>query len=141
MTKNIISILIKQHEILEKEINSAVKMSSSENFKPNQLLERLKIFRDDLNEHMKLENNYFYVELLKKMKSRNLNTANTEKFIAEMDVLAKAIYSFLDKFRTIEKIQKNLTKLKKEIMEIRDDLILRIETEEAGVFSYWELFK
>lgn len=141
MTKNIISILIKQHEILEKEINSAVKMSSSENFKPNQLLKRLKIFRDDLNEHMKLENNYFYVELLKKMRKRKLNTINTEKFIAEMDVLAKAIYSFLDKFRTIEKIQKNLTKLKKEIMEIRDDLILRIETEEAGVFSYWELFK
>lgn len=136
---NIVDILILQHRNLQKDLGIAVDLLHGDKFE--EIDASLRKFTADLQEHLQLENNVFYFELLKKMKEHGVDTGSTEKFIAEMNVIGNAVMSFLGKYDSAESIKNLLSDFKIELPDIITALNLRIESEESGVYSYWELYK
>lgn len=139
-TINIISVLIEQHHNLQKNLGNIANLSNNKELDNKFIDQLLKRFDRELLRHIDFENNAFYVELLKKMKERGQDTAKTEKFIAEMDEIAKVIKEFLGKYNDPARIKAHADDFRKELDNIVLILNLRIESEEAGVFVYWDTF-
>jgi regulator of sigma D len=138
--KNIVSTMVAQHRTLQKEVGLVVEILENDPVDVQKIVEALKQFKKDLVEHLELENNTFYAELLKQMKAKDQNTDKTEQFIAEMDGIAEVVVTFLEKYKDAKNIQEKIKQFKKEFTEIGETLTLRIESEEAGVYAYWGLF-
>lgn len=139
--ENIVSVLIKQHRLLQQDVEDTLTLCNGADTTPfDQIDKGLKKFKDDLVEHLDLENNTFYVELLDKMKKAGQDTAKTEQFIAEMKDIEKVLYAFFDEFGSADAIKNNFAKFKDDFANIKSVLTLRVESEEAGVYSYWGLF-
>ncbi len=100
----------------------------------------LEQFKKDLVEHLTLENETFYPELLKDMQAKGQDTAKTEQFVAEMKDIEKVVVAFLEKYKDEQSIKEKIDEFKKEFPNIGKTLNLRIESEEVGVYSYWGLF-
>lgn len=135
--KNLVSTLITQHRTLQKEVGAVAEILESASIDSQKIVDGLSQFSKDLAEHLKTENEVFYVELLKNMKAKGQNTSKTEEFINEMKEIEKVIIAFLEKYNKASSIDNNLDEFKKEFFVISETLTLRIESEEAGVYSYW----
>ncbi len=96
-------------------------------------------FKNDLLEHLKLENETFYPDYLEKKIKRGEEVDTTKKFIKEMDEIGKVVIGFLEKYATAETISKSLLEFKKELISIINTLNMRIESEEDGVFGLYLL--
>ncbi|XOU94985.1 MAG: hemerythrin domain-containing protein [Candidatus Kerfeldbacteria bacterium] len=140
MKKNLITTLVAQHRELQNNLKCVADQLKIELPEISKINECLEEFSVNLTEHLKLENDTFYVNLLKVMKEKGQDTTKTEKFIAEMNDIAIVVMEFLNKFKGEEKIKAQIDSLKNELPAIIDTLGLRIETEEAGVYAYWGLF-
>ena len=138
--QNLVSKMIAQHRGLQKDLGTALDLSSRIDFDAAAILQSLEVFKKDLIEHLELENGTFYVGLLKKMREKGWDTANTELFIKEMDVIAKTVMDFLNKYSGSDSITSSIAGFKQQLPEIINTLNLRIESEESGVYSYWGLF-
>lgn len=136
--KNVISEMIKQHEELKSDIVSVMDSVRQDNPNFTKAVADLVKFSNDLKIHVESENKLFYDELLREIKTAGQNTSGTEEFIAEMTNIGKVIFNFVERFSDAEKIKKDFANFKKEIVDIREILILRVESEETGVFAYWE---
>ncbi|NQU83614.1 MAG: hypothetical protein HQ536_02790 [Parcubacteria group bacterium] len=142
MKKNIVDTLIEQHKILQNELDVILDLcvdTRSEDCK--EIFSTLKKLEIDLVNHLKLENETFYVQLLEKMEQKGLNTQDTVKFRDEMNVIGKEVYDFFGKFKEEALIKNNISGFKKDFVGIREAIILRVESEEAGVFMYWSFFE
>ncbi|MBT4349353.1 hemerythrin domain-containing protein [bacterium] len=141
MSENLVTTMIQQHRGLQADVEIILSLyNGNDHVKAEQILASLNKFKEDLVEHLKLENEIFYVELLDKMKKAKQDTTKTELFIAEMKDIEKVVYAFLEKFSTTDSINNNFLEFKSEFNGIKDALVLRIEAEESGVYSYWGLF-
>ena len=138
--QNLVTIMIAQHRILQKDLSAVSVLADDGKEKCDAIDVLLKQFRSNLANHLELENNTFYKELLQKMKAKNQDTTKTEQFIAEMNIIAKEVINFLDKYNGCENIKMNIDVFKPELTEIISVLNLRIESEESGVYAYWGLF-
>lgn len=138
MDNNLVDILIKQHNELRREI--AVIKEESQKDAPvfSALSVGLEQFGKLLAGHLNLENNVFYPKLLEKLESKGLNTADTRKFIDEMKEIGKQINGFLGKYGSAEQIEKNFNSFKPDLNEMIAVLLIRIYSEENGVYLYWE---
>lgn len=136
--KNIISTMTSQHRVLENEVGSILEIIKKNEVDIEKISQGLEWFKKDLIEHLKLENEVFYVELLKDMKNKGQDFSDTEKFIKEMDDIAKVVIAFLEKYKNIQSIKEKIDEFKKEFFELVSVLALRIESEEDGVYSYWK---
>ena len=136
-TENLISTLIKQHRELQKKIGLVLDFSLKIDYDAAKILQALAAFKNNLGEHLKLENDIFYVELIKKMKAKNLDIAKTELFIKEMDDIANAVTIFLDSYTETAAISQKIDELRQTLPNIINTLNLRIESEESGVYAYW----
>jgi len=138
--RNIVEILKAHHKLLIGEVNAIFEVTEELNGSGDGFIEidkLLKDFASDLGEHLSLENNIFYVNLLDRMRELGQDTSNTEVFIEEMKGIEKVVIAFLKKFDNPEAIEKNTADFKKEFPVIKDTLLLRIESEESGVYEYW----
>lgn len=138
--KTLITRMIQQHRNLQKEIELVVELVAKETVDTVKVVETLTQFGIDLAEHLTLENEKFYPELLEGMKAKGQNTTKTKMFIAEMTNIEKVVTEFLTGYRDEKSVSEKLENLKTELSEIVEALVLRIESEEAGVYSYWGLF-
>jgi regulator of sigma D len=138
--KNIVLTLISQHRVLQKELGGVAEELKMENPSGNKIKKLLDIFAKDLMAHLELENNTFYKELLKKMKEKGQDTTKTEQFIGEMDEIGEKVLKFLENYKEEAVIEKEIKEFQSNFEGIVDILVLRIESEEAGVYSYWGLF-
>lgn len=138
--KTIITIMIAQHRTLQKEVSAVVEILKSEKIDVQKIMAGLEQFKKDLVEHLELENNTFYPELLRDMKQRGQDTIKTEQFIVEMKDIEKVVVAFLEKYKDVSSLKEKMDEFKKEFPEIGETLALRIESEEEGVYSYWGLF-
>ena len=138
--KNLVSTLIAQHRDLQKDLGLVIDELKNDSPDSNEIDKLLKQFTTDLNVHLELENNSFYVELLQKMKEKGQDTAKTEQFIAEMGEIGKAVMAFLGKYGDASSVESQITDFRTELSDIINTLNLRIESEEAGVYAYWGLF-
>lgn len=138
--QNIISTLINQHRTLQKELEAVSNDLKETKPDPVEIDKLLKQFTVDLTEHLKLENEVFYPELLKEMKTKGQDISKTEQFIAEMKEIEKAVLAFLGKYKDADSIAQQLDQFRSELINITETLNLRVESEESGVYSYWGLF-
>jgi regulator of sigma D len=138
---DIISTLIKQHRTLQTEVSSVIDCYQLEKvIAAEKISSGLKKFTQELAGHLKLENEVFYVELLDKMKRAGQDISKTELFIAEMKDIEKVVYAFLSKFKDTASIETSFENFQKEFDAIKQVLVMRIESEEEGVYGYWNLY-
>ncbi|MBT4209568.1 MAG: hemerythrin domain-containing protein [Candidatus Komeilibacteria bacterium] len=139
--ENLISTLIKQHRSLQQDVTNVLDLcNSADTTNFTKIDQGIKKFTKNLVEHLELENDTFYVGLLEKMKQAGQDTAKTEQFIAEMKDIEKVVQGFLDKYKDADSIKNGFVDFKDEFTNIKEVLVLRIESEESGVYSYWVLF-
>ena len=138
--KNIVSAMIEQHRSLQKDLEKVADELNNEKPESVEIGKLLKHFTNDLTEHPHLENEVFYVDLLRKMKNKGQNTAKTEQFIAEMNEIGNTVMAFLGKYKDPASIETEIVSFKKDLLGIIPALNLRIESEESGVYAYWGLF-
>lgn len=136
--ENIIQKMIGQHNVLRAEVKEVSDLASGGVVNSGKINEGLKKFREDLVNHLELENNTFYLELLKKMKAKDWDTEDTEKFIAGMKDIEKVVIAFLDKYKDSKSISDNIEKFKDEFVDTGQTLSIRLESEEKGVYTYWD---
>jgi len=137
-TTNIIEKMMSQHRGLQKDLGSVNEELQNSKADARKINEKLKTFSKDLTKHLSLENDYFYVELIKQMKASGQNTVNTEAFIAEMSTIGELVMSFLDKYSNASMIDDQPKDFEEEFVTIVDTLNMRIEAEETGVYLYWK---
>jgi len=138
--KNIVPTLTGQHRLLQKDLGDIaelLKIGSPDYEKVSELLSK---FSKDLMEHLHLENDLFYVELLKKMKVVWTDTAETEAFIGEMKAIEDTVQKFLSKYKGGPEIKNSADSFPSEFSLIVNTLNIRIESEESGVYGYWDLY-
>ena len=138
--QDIISILIKQHRTLQAEVKEIIKVLGNDPIDIQIIVNGLIQFEKDLTEHLELENKIFYKELLEKMEEKGQDTIKTKSFIAEMDEITETVVVFLKKYEKADNIENSLDEFIKEFNEIGEILNLRIQSEEAEVYFYWNLF-
>ena len=132
---NLVATLIAQHRVLQTDLGLALAGAQSETDQPaDEILAELNKFKKDLTGHLALENDVFYPALLKQMKERGNSTENTEKFISEMDTIAKVVVGFLTKYNSTTAILENKAVFGEELDNIIKTLNIRIESEEDGIF-------
>lgn len=138
MNENLVDVLINQHNNLKREI-AEIKTKSKEatpNF--SVLLAGLEEFKKSLAGHLNLENGVFYPKLLEKLEGQGLDTSETRKFIDDMHDIERQVVVFLEKYDAAQKIEKNFQLFGPDLNEIIAALLLRIYSEENGVYLYWE---
>ena len=141
MNESIVSILKQQHAELFSNLNNiSSALGVSSNVDMDKIFKILDMFKTNLIEHLKLENEVFYVQLLEKMRQKELDTRKTEEFIAEMKNIEREVLVFFEEYKDIDSARNDLGAFKNKFEELKEALRLRIESEEMGVFSYWELF-
>ena len=110
MSENLVTTMIQQHRGLQADVGAIVALyNGNDDVKAEAIFDGVNKFKTDLVEHLKLENESFYVELLEKMKQAKQDTAKTETFIAEMKDIEKVVYAFLEKFSTADSINNNFS--------------------------------
>lgn len=137
--ENIIETLKEQHKGLKQQLESAMAETKAE--KPNgaDVVHNLNDFGTLLKAHLLIEDGIFYPKILEKMRSKNMPTAGTEEFIKHMGVIAKDVYEFLDKYKEPGEIENDIKNFKQNLEKITSTLVLRITSEEDGVYMYWNL--
>lgn len=135
--KNLIPVMVKQHRELQKNIGSALDFSSKSGDNALEIFQALAVFKNNLDAHLRLENEVFYTDLLKKMKEKKIDTVKTELFIREMVEIYKAVEDFLNNYAGADVIKNKINEFRKILPDIIDTLNLRIESEESGVYNYW----
>lgn len=136
---NMLEILIQQHRRLKQQLDNVVTSTKAE--KPNGLIivQALNEFGRLLKEHLAMEDGVFYPQILEKMRSKGMETAGTEDFIKRMGVIAKDVYEFLKKYNNSNAIENDIATFGQDLRNISLTLVLRITTEEDGVYMYWNL--
>lgn len=137
MPQDIIITLKKQHQELKGILSGIKNKLNLDTPDSLDILARLVNFKKKLNKHLALENDTFYPALLRKMKERNLEVGNTELFIGEMKTLELEIIDFLNKYNQPKKIDSRLGRFKPELDFIISSLMIRITSEEDGIYLYW----
>lgn len=95
----IVAKLISQHRMLQADLGDDQHLAEAANVDPAAVVAGLQKFAVDLTTHLALENNVFYVELLKDMRAKGQPTEATERFIAEMKGIEQVVKGFLMKYQ------------------------------------------
>ncbi|PLX28383.1 hypothetical protein C0581_02540 [Candidatus Parcubacteria bacterium] len=140
MVDNIVSQMIKQHRGLQNDLGLVAEELKNKVFPAEKIINLLDTFKTDLSEHLHLENDVFYKDLLVKMKEKGHDTAKTEQFIDQMKEIEIVVLDFLNKYADEEIILKHQDDFTSEFNNLVDTLNLRIESEESGIYAYWGLF-
>ena len=136
----LIAKLKEQHRAIQADLSFILDSLEADQGKRDELiLSGLVRFKQDLTSHLKIENEEFYPDLLKKKEKAGLNTDNTKDFIRRMETLAAEVFTFLAEYDSVEAIAADIAKFKEDLTRIISTLNVRIETEEEGVLDIYLL--
>jgi hypothetical protein len=143
--ENIILIMIGQHRILQEDLGLvAMEITTNKDPRGAEIVKYLDKFKKDLMEHLHLENDVFYVELIRRIKAKNEDLDSVdiiEGFITEMEKIGDVVVAFLEKYKTAENIDNAMEDFKTEFFPIVKTLNTRIQFEEGHVYTYWDLYE
>ena len=134
---NIIETMVMQHRILQKYLGEIKIFAEAAEPEINLIGRNLRSFAVALAGHRQLEEGIFYPELLKRMAERGSDITKIKEFIGEMIKISEVIEVFLNKYPSEAELRTYLSDFRPALEEVSQKLNLRIESEEAGVFSYW----
>ena len=138
--QELISTLKIQHRALQADLSIVQdELTKGLSVKTDTVILALTKFRNDLIEHLKLENNEFYPDYLDKKAKRGEDVSSTRDFIKQMEDIGKTVMLFLDTYDNSAAVNTNLTVFSKALNGVISVLNTRIETEEEGVFGLYLL--
>jgi len=136
--QELITTLKAQHRGLQSDLTNVLGELKSETvLNASAVISKLAKFKEDLIEHLKLENGEFYPDYLHKKEIKGENIAQTKEFIGVMENIGKVVIAFLDKYDNIEAIESSRLVFDNEFNNIIRTLNTRIETEEEGVYEIY----
>jgi hypothetical protein len=135
--ENIVKTLKKQHVEIEKILHEVDNyLESNKEIDPVYIHEHLLNFGKILMEHITLEDNEFYPDLLEKMKKAHENTEDIYDFIARMNVILDYVYGFLENYDSPEKIKaEHRDSFRALFIRMMSRLEIRINVEELFVYN------
>jgi hemerythrin-like domain-containing protein len=137
----LITTLKAQHRGLQNDLNIVADELKLETTSINSvIIPKLAKFKNNLLEHLKLENEEFYPDYLSKKEKKGEDITSSEEFIKLMDEIGKTVLAFLDKYSIAEAVESSQSVFKDELSGIIDTLNTRIETEEDGVYDLYLLY-
>jgi regulator of sigma D len=134
----LISKLKGQHRVLRADLSVVLNNFNSSSDSKILVADLLR-FKNNLAEHLRVENDDFYPDYLEKQGKKGYDLNNTKKFIAEMVEIGEVIAGFLKRYETPVAINEARSNFEKDLQEIISVLNVRIETEEEGVFALYLL--
>lgn len=140
MEENIINILLSQHIGIKNHLSEIKEETEKNQPLAETVFNGLTEFKNLLAQHLDLENNVFYPQLLEKMEKRGIDIKETVKFIEAMKSIEKKIENFMKKYASVENIRNNIRNFKIDLSNISSILILRMTNEETEVFHSFPLF-
>ena len=138
MTKeNIVKTLKAQHIKIEDILHEVDNyLENNKELDPVYIHEHLLNFREILMEHIALEDNEFYPDLIKRMKKIHENTEDICDFTARMNVILEYVYGFLEKYDSPEKIKaEHRDSFRALYIRMMSRLEIRINVEELFVYN------
>lgn len=138
---DMVVVLIEQHRTLQKYLSDAKKAILEKDLDLEKITHSLQLFAANLSGHLQLEDQVFYPELLSLMKSKGADVSDTKKFIKEMEQIGAEVAVFLKKYQELDDLKKNLVSFSMDIDNIIQTLNIRIESEESGIYDYWEIYR
>jgi regulator of sigma D len=135
--QELVSTLVAQHRNLRQILEKTITLSGSSIPLFDRILESLSEFRENLIEHLDLENNVFYKDYTKKETALGGTAAHANELTRQMDEIAKSVIAFLDSYRTPDQIKDSFKQFDKELKRVADTLSLRIEIEEEGIYNVY----
>ena len=136
MREILVNQLKEQHRKIEsylKEIDIELEKSDSD---IEMIFKSITNFQAVFSEHLELENNQFYKELLDALIKEDEDIHDIKDFINQMDFIVTRVHSFLDFYDSVEKIEKSEKLIfQTEFVKMRTDLEIRINVEELFVYK------
>ena len=135
---NIVDMLKRQHKELMRISDLILQSENPEVTDTRKVYAHLLDFKYLLKEHLELENNIFYPQLLEKIKDKNIGRYHeTKDFVVQMKEIEELVNLFLEKYDNCEKIEHLEADFYRGFEEITGVLALRISSEENGVYLLW----
>ena len=136
--QQLIAELKRQHLELRSELVSVQeKTTLPDTVDGNAIILDLAKFKEDLEEHTKLESNTLYPDYLTKKMARGESIDSIHNFMDQISTIEQSVMSFLDKYSTAESVEKSAQVFSNDLNEIISTLATRIESEEMGVFDVY----
>jgi regulator of sigma D len=135
-SQELVSKIKSQHLILQEDLAFLLEDSKLK-VNGEKIISQLIKFKNDLLNHLELENKQFYADYLDKKMKRNEDIESTEEFIKQMNDISKIVINFLNKYNSPEIIEQAFSDFRKELLEVSGVLNARIETEEEGIFDLY----
>ena len=142
MGEDMVSVLIAQHRELRRLIEEIQRQAVLATEYAG-VIDLQVSFLKKLAGHLKLENDFFYPKIVSGMIQRAVSKEQQEKtvgFIAKMKDIEAQVLCFFDEYQTPESIAERKESYLSGLKEIIAVLMLRIETEEEGVYMLWDFF-
>lgn len=140
MQKNLIKILIEQHDKLRLFLYELEALASKKTPKTQEIIHTQISFKELLDQHLELENTKFYPVLIHKLQenSRTKEIDNLQKIIDSMYAIGQEIENFLTTYTTRESIEHNIPVYRSDLENMTVTLKHRLDFEETTVFLEWE---
>lgn len=139
MPKKLVKLLISQHDDLRRDVQAILSKKPNAKNGTKVLQSLLAKFDTDFREHLTLEDTVFYIELLKIMETRHEDTVATKKFIEEMRKISRQVFDFLEQYTDVKNIEADRQVFFTKFKHVADILYLRLESEESGVYEYYDI--
>jgi hypothetical protein len=139
----LINTLKSQHRTLQnslKSITVVLEHDLNSPQKANLILTELNKFKQELDAHLKLENETFYKDYFAKKQALGGDVDKDQEFMNQMNEIGKKVMEFLNKYDQSAKIESSLISFGLDLKAISAVLNTRIETEEEGIYSLYLLF-
>ncbi|MCX6795136.1 MAG: hemerythrin domain-containing protein [Candidatus Falkowbacteria bacterium] len=131
--QELILLLKSQHLNLRKDLSDVLEGINSDNKDENDLtVLNLNRFKNDLLDHLKLEDEKFYPAYFQKSQ---YNKEVAQKLMLQMNQIAEVVINFFKKYENLAEIIDNKNYFISELLEIVNTLNIRIETEEEGIYE------
>ena len=135
---DIVTRLVDQHCLLQKDLKQVSIELKKKKPDTNKIIEYFDIFLLDLSNHLALENEIFYKDLIKKMQIRGMDIVSIKVFISKMKEIETEVRRFSTKYNNKISIDQQLIDFSNEFSRLVNLLNMRIESEEDSVYLYWE---
>jgi len=134
--RDLIKKLTKDHVMALKALQKVI--VAYELKKPKKTKKKLKKFKSIFTDHLVLENLKLYLYLKHSFKKGSLKYIQVTEFRKEMKKISKYVITFVDKYKTKIKAQKNTYKFRKEFLGVYLTLKKRFKREEKELFPLYK---